>query len=65
MVPDPGISLVLLFFLATSAMEHGDSSRDSCVGTLGEGDGAPSRSRRLNPGVASSSGYGHTQNAVA
>jgi hypothetical protein len=38
-------------------MEHNDSSRGSYVGTLGEGDGAPSRRHRLNPGVASTSGY--------
>jgi hypothetical protein len=30
-----------------------------------EGDGAPSRRRRLNPDIASSSRYGQAQNAVA
>jgi hypothetical protein len=44
-------------------MEHGDSSRGSRVSALGEGDGAPSHRRRLNPGIASSSGYGLAQNA--
>jgi hypothetical protein len=46
-------------------MEHGDSSKGSHVSTPGEGDGAPSRCRRLNPGVTSSSGYGQAQNATA
>jgi hypothetical protein len=46
-------------------MEHGDSSRGSRMSTSGGGDGAPSRRRRLNPGIASSLGYGQGQNAVA
>jgi hypothetical protein len=46
-------------------MEHDNSSRGSCVGTPGEGDGAPSHRRRLNPDVASLSGYGHGQNTMA
>jgi hypothetical protein len=46
-------------------MEHGDSSRGSRVSAPGEGDGAPSRRRRLNPGIASSSGYRQAQNVVA
>jgi hypothetical protein len=60
-MPDPGISLLLSLppiFLATLAMEHGDSFRGSCMGTPGEGDGALSHCHHLNPGVASSSGYG-------
>jgi hypothetical protein len=53
-------------FFATLAivMEHDNSSKGSCVGTLGEGDGVPSRRRRLNLGVISTSGYGQAQNAV-
>jgi hypothetical protein len=45
-------------------MEHGDSSRGSHVSAMREGDGAPSRRHRLNPGIASSSGYGQAQNAA-
>jgi hypothetical protein len=44
-------------------MEHDDSSRCSCVGASGEGDGAPSRHRRLNPGIISTSEYGQAQHA--
>jgi hypothetical protein len=46
-------------------MEHGNSSRGSCVGALGEGDRAPFRHRRLNPGVISKSGYGQAQHAAS
>jgi hypothetical protein len=46
-------------------MEHSDSSKGSRVSASGEGDEAPSRRRRLNPGIASSSGYEQAQNAVA
>jgi hypothetical protein len=46
-------------------MEHGNSSRGSYVGLPGEGDGVPSRYCLLNPGAASSSGYGQAQNAVS
>jgi hypothetical protein len=46
-------------------MEHGDSSRGSRVSMPGEGDRAPSHRRCLNPGIASSSGYGQAQNAAA
>jgi hypothetical protein len=35
------------------------------MGTPGEGDKVPSRRRRLNPGVASSLGYGHAKNTMA
>jgi hypothetical protein len=44
-------------------MEHGDSTRGSYVGTLGEGDGAPSHRRCLNLSVISMSGYGQAQHA--
>jgi hypothetical protein len=53
------------FFFATLAMEHGDSSRGSHLSAMGEGDGAPSHHHRLNPGIASSSGYGQAQNTTA
>jgi hypothetical protein len=46
-------------------MKHDDSSRGSYVSTLGGGDRAPSRRQCLNPGIASSSGYGQAQNAAA
>jgi hypothetical protein len=46
-------------------MEHGDSFRGSYMGTPGEGDEAPSRHRRLNPDITSTSGYGQAQNALS
>jgi hypothetical protein len=46
-------------------MEHGDSSRGSCVSMMGGGDGVPSHRRRINPGIASLLGYGQAQNAAA
>jgi hypothetical protein len=39
-------------------MEHVDSSRGSCVGTPGEGDGAPSHWHRLHVGLRASLEHG-------
>jgi hypothetical protein len=62
----PFLHSYLLSFFATSAivMERGDFSRGSCVGAPGEGDGAPSCHRRLNPDAISMSGYDQAQHAA-